>query len=306
MTQEYEALLALAAAHLLDPARAGQRLTTTVRCYIKDVRSAFRWLAAHGIPVTLARPADLQQYLDSLAGRYRPATIRRKSVSLRAVYWALAEAGAIPHNPAAGLVAPKRRQASRKPPLPTPTARRLLAAPKNSVKGVRDRAVLTGLLCHGLAVSEVCALNIGDLDLVARTLRVTGRRGRVRTVALTAQTAAVVRRWLAARALLQPDTTALFVSLHWTSGRAAPGQRISVRGVRQMVRGYLAQVGMNESGVSCQALRRTYATLTLAAGADLRAVAASLGHASTATTESHAEDAEIIKDNPARYLSGLL
>ena len=36
MTQEYEALLALAAAHLLDPARAGQRLTTTVRCYIKD------------------------------------------------------------------------------------------------------------------------------------------------------------------------------------------------------------------------------------------------------------------------------
>ena len=199
MTQEYEALLALAATHLLDPARAGQRLTTTVRCYIKDVRSAFRWLAAHGISATLARPADLQQYLDSLAGRYRPATIRRKSVSLRAVYLALADAGAIPHNPAAELRAPKRRQAPRKPPLPTPTAKRLLAAPQpSSVKGVRDRAILTGLLCHGLAVSEVCALNIADLDLAARTLRVTGRRGRVRTVELTTQTAAVFRRWLAA------------------------------------------------------------------------------------------------------------
>ena len=185
MTQEYEALLALAAAHLLDPARAGQRLTTTVRCYIKDARAAFRWLAVHGIPATLARPADLQQYLDSLGGRYRPATIRRKSVSLRAVYLALADAGAIPHNPAAELRAPKRRQAPRKPPLPTPTAKLLLAAPQpSSVKGVRDRAILTGLLCHGLAVSEVCALNIGDLDLAARTLRVTGRRGRVRTVEL--------------------------------------------------------------------------------------------------------------------------
>lgn len=84
----------------------------------------------------------------------------------------------------------------------------------------------------------------------------TGRRGRVRTVELTTPTAAVFRRWLAARALLQPDTAALFVSLHWTAGRAAPGQRISVRGVRQMVRGYLAQVGMNESGVTPQAARR--------------------------------------------------
>lgn len=307
MTQEYEALLALAAAHLLDPARAGQRLTTTVRCYVKDARAAFRWLAVHGIPATLARPADLQQYLDSLGGRYRPATIRRKSVSLRAVYLALADAGAIPHNPATELRAPKRRQAPRKPPLPTPTAKRLLAASQpSSAKGVRDRAILTGLLCHGLAVSEVCALNIGDLDLAARTLRVTGRRGRVRTVELTAQTAGVCRRWLAARALLRPDTAALFVSLHWTTGRAAPCQRISVRGVRQMVRGYLAQVGMNESGVSCQALRRTYTTLTLAAGADLRAVSASLGHASTATTQAYAEDAPTVKDNPARYLSGLL
>ncbi len=80
----------------LDPARAGQRLTTTVRCYIKDVRTAFRWLAARGILATLARPADLQQYLDSLAGRYRPATIRRRSGGLRRVYQALADVGAIP------------------------------------------------------------------------------------------------------------------------------------------------------------------------------------------------------------------
>jgi len=307
MTQECEALLALAAAHLLDPARAGQRLTTTVRCYIKDVRSAFRWLAAHGIPATLARPADLQQYLDSLAGRYRPATIRRRSVGLRRVYQALADVGAIPYNPAAELRAPKRHQAARKPPLPTPTAKRLLATPQpSSVKGVRDLVILTGMLCHGLAVSELCALNVADLDLAACTLRVAGRRGRVRTVELTAQTAGVFRRWLAARALLKPDTTALFIALHWTSGRAAPGQRISVRGVRALVHGYLAQVGVSESGVSCQALRRTYTALTLAAGADLRAVAASLGHASTATTQTYAADAELVKDNPARYLSRLL
>jgi len=307
MTQEHEDLLTLAAAHLLDPARTGRRLATTVRCYIKDVRPAFRYLAAHGISAALARPADLQQYLDSLAGRYRPTTICRKSVSLRAVYLALAETGAIPANPTVDLAAPKRRPASRKPPLPTPTAKLLLAAPQpSSVKGVRDCAILTGLLCHGLAVSELCALDVADLDLAARTLRVTGRRGRVRTVALTAPTAAVFRRWSAARALLKPDTNALFTSLHWTAGRAAPGQRISVRGARQMVRTYLAQVGVDQPGVSCRALRATYAALTLAAGADLRAVAASLGHASMATTQAYAADAEVVQENPARYLAGLL
>ena len=73
MTQEYEALLALAAAHLLDPARTRRRLAATVRCYIKDVRPAFRYLAAHGISAALARPADLQQYStawpDAIASR---------------------------------------------------------------------------------------------------------------------------------------------------------------------------------------------------------------------------------------------
>ena len=179
-----------------------------------------------------------------------------------------------------------------------------MAAPQNSVKGIRDRAMLAGMLMHGLSVAAICALNIADIDQQANTLRVTGRRRQVRTVELTAQTAGVFRRWLAARALLKLDTTAAFISLHWTAGRATPGQRISVRGVRQMARGYLAQVGAAEPGVSCQALRRTYTALTLAAGADLRGVVASLGHASTAMTQAYAEDAETVKDNPACYLSG--
>lgn len=306
MIQEHEDLLSLAATHLLDTTRSGRRLTTTVRCYIKDARPAFRYLAAHGVSVASARRVDLQQYLDSLSGCYRPTTIRRKSVSLRAVYRALVETGVIPTDPTVDLIVPKRRPTARKPPLPASTAKRLLAAPKNSAKGMRDRAMLAGLVCHGLAINELCGLDVGDVDLQVGALRVTGRRGRVRTVALIAPTVAVFQRWFAARALLKPDTDALFVSLHWTAGRAAPGQRISVRGARQMVAGYLAQVGVTQPGVSCQALRATYAALTLAAGADLRAVAASLGHASTATTQAYAADAEQVQENPARFLAGLL
>ncbi len=307
MTQETEDLLVVARAQLQARSGSGQRSSTTVRCYVNDVRLAFHWLADQGVPILQARTADLQHYLNGLKGRYRPTTIRRMSVSLRCVFQALADAGVIPHNPALRLRVPKRRQSPRLPPLSVPTAKRLLAAPRpTSPKGVRDGAILTGMLMHGLSVAEACGLDVADVDLQANTLRVTGRRGRVRKVELTAQTAAVFRRWLATRALLKPDTTALFVSLHWTAGRSMPGQRISVRGARQMVRGYLAQVGVTTPGVSCQALRRTYAALTLAAGADLRAVAVSLGHASTATTQAYAEDAALVKDNPTRYLAGLL
>lgn len=307
MTQETEDLLSVARAQLQAQSGSGQRSSGTIRCYVNDTRLVFRWLADQGVPILQARTADLQRYLNGLKGRYRPTTIRRMSVSLRSVFGALADAGVIPHNPALRLRVPKRRQSPRLPPLSVPTAKRLLAAPRpTSPKGVRDGAILTGMLMHGLSVAEVCGLDVADVDLQANTLRVTGRRGRVRTVELTAQTAAVFRRWLAARALLQPDTPALFVSLHWTAGRSMPGQRISVRGARQMVRGYLAQIGVTTPGVSCQALRRTYAALTLAAGADLRAVAVSLGHASTATTQAYAEDAALVKDNPTHYLTGLL
>lgn len=307
MTQDSITLLALAQARLQAEPRPGRRAANTVRCYINDSRPALAWLAEHQTPIAQAQPADLQHYLDGLHGRYRPATIRRISVSLRRVCQALVDTGILPHNPALHLRVPSRRQAARRPPpLPVPTVKCLLAAPPNSVKGVRDRAMLAGMACHGLTVGEVCGLDVADVDLQKNALRVVGRGGRVRMVALTAPTAAVFRRWLAARALLKPDTDALFTSLHWTAGRAAPGQRISVRGARQMVAGYLAQVGVSQPGVSCQALRATYAALALAAGADLRAVAASLGHASTATTQAYAADAEVIQENPARYLAGLL
>ena len=290
--------------------RVQQKRTSagTARAYLADVREFAAHLAAQGGDTLGATPAQARDYLEHLATLRQAGTIRRKLASLRGFYGALVAAGLLRHSPVAELRLPKpRRQAARRPPpLPVPTVKRLLAAPPNSVKGVRDRAMLTGMACHGLTVGEVCGLDVADVDLQAHVVRVVGRGGRVRTVALTAPTAAVFRRWLAARALLKPGTAALFVSLHWTAGRSVPGERISVRGVRQMVHHYLLRVGVDQPGVSCRALRQAYAALSLAAGADLRAVAASLGHASTATTQAYAADAGVIQENPARHLAGLL
>ncbi len=290
--------------------RVQQKRTSagTARAYLADAREFAAFLAGQGVDTLGATPAQVRAYLEQLAAARRASTMRRKLASLRGFYGALVAAGLLQQSPVAELRLPQpRRQAARRPPpLPAPALKRLLAAPRNSIKGVRDRAMLVSMACHGLGIGEVCGLDVTDVDLQANALRVVGRGGRVRTVALTAPTAAVFRHWLAARALLKPDTDALFTSLHWTSGRAAPGQRISVRGARQMVASYLTQVGVTQPGVSCQALRATCAALALAGGADLRAVAASLGHASTATTQAYAADAEVIQENPARFLAGLL
>ncbi len=281
----------------------------TARAYLADAREFAAYLAGQGVDTLGATPAQVRAYLEQLAAARRASTMRRKLASLRGFYGALVAASLLQQSPVAELRLPQpRRQAARRAPaLPRPTVQRLLTMPQNTARGIRDHAMLAGMLLHGLAIGELCGLDVTDVDLQASALRVVGRGGRVRTVALIPQTAVVFRRWLAARALLRPDTAALFVSLHWTAGRAAPGQRMSVRGARQMVHKHLARVGVCEPGVSCQALRRTYITLTLAAGADLRAVAASLGHASTATTAAYAADSSTPEvDAPARYLAELL
>lgn len=296
-------------AHVLQE-RVQQRRTAagTARAYLADVRDFVAHLARQGVDSLKATSAQVRAYLDELSATRQASTLRRKVTSLRSFYQELMAQGLLQHNPIADLQLPaSRRHSSARPsPLPAPTVRQLLAAPPNTPKGVRDRALLAAMACHGLTVGEICALDVTDVDLQANTLRVTGRRARVRIVALIPQTAVLFRGWLAARSLLRPDTPALFISLHWTAGRSLPGGRISARGVRQLVRRYLAQVGVSQPGLSCQTLRRTYIALTLAAGADLRAVAASVGHASTATTHAYAADVELVQENPARYLAGLL
>lgn len=307
MTLEIETLLAIARDQLQAAAGGGPKASgRTVHCYLNDARLVLRALNEQGVSLAQARTTDLQRCLDTLSAHYRSSTLRRIVVGLRRVWQALVEAGILSHNPVVHLHVPAcDENPQRSLPLPAPTVKRLLAAPSDSVKGIRDRAILATMVCHGLSIGEVCRLNIADVDLQSKTLRVIGRRGRIHTVKLIAPTAALFRSWLAARALLQPDTSACFISLHWTAGRSRPGQRLSERGVRQMVCRYLAQVGVAQPQLNCQTLHRTYIALTLAAGADPAAVATSLG-IGVATMQDYAADIKVVHDNPAHYLAGLL
>jgi len=290
----------------------GNASPETIRVYLGDVRQHLRWLAGEGLTPAQAGEEDLKSYRAHLVENYAVSTVARKLTSVRRFYEMAQNRGAIPHNPAGGLKAPRDRteRHERVKYLTQVALQRLLAAPEaNKPKGIRDRAILILLAIHGLRVVEIHRANLEDLDLEAGEageLRVLGKGSKWRTVLLTEQTREEIKRWLAVRDLTHANSEALFISLHWSTGRAEPGRRISRRGIRSMVDGYLEQIGAKKDGISCHALRHSFATHSLANGAELLAISGALGHASVTTTQVYARIVDKAKKNPAKYLTGLL
>jgi integrase/recombinase XerC len=142
----------------------------------------------------------------------------------------------------------------------------------------RDRALIEMLYATGIRVSELCGLDIDDVDRQRRVIRVLGKGRKERTVPYGVPAAEAVDAWLAVRGQWATDASgpALFLG--------ARGRRIDPRVVRALV---YKVFGNEESGhrIGPHGLRHTAATHLLEGGADLRAVQELLGHASLATTQ---------------------
>ena len=188
--------------------------------------------------------------------------------------------------------------------LPLAAIQRLIEAPDPSTQaGRRDRAMLLLMAIHGLRVSEVAGLTIDGLDLEGRRLTVTGKGRKTRIIHLVDQSVDVLARWLAVRPeLAREGEVAIFVSLHHPD----PGTGLHTASIRYMVDRYLEALGLKREGVSCHALRHSFATLSRAAGARLDAISREMGHASVTTTQVYADIVDAAAENPARFLVGAL
>jgi integrase/recombinase XerC len=144
---------------------------------------------------------------------------------------------------------------------------------------LRDRAALELLYASGIRVGELTALDVDDVDLGDRLVRVMGKGGKERTVPFGAPAAAAVRDWLErGRPLLATADSGPALLL----GRR--GRRADPRQVRSALHALLAHVdGAPDMGP--HGLRHSAATHLLEGGADLRLVQELLGHASLATTQ---------------------
>ena len=205
------------------------------------------------------------------------ASVARKVSALRTFVRYLRREGWIESDPAALAVAPKREQ---KVPahLSVDEMSRLLDAPDASTPlGRRDRAILELFYASGIRLSELVALDLEDVDLSGRMVRVMGKGRKERIVPFNPKAGAALRAWLRDRVALTAGD-ALFVN--------ARGGRLTGRSVQRLVGRYVRSCS-TRFGISPHALRHSFATHLLQAGADLRTIQELLGHVQLSTTQRY-------------------
>lgn len=256
----------------------------TVRAYRSDLRDLRT--AAGVIPV---EAVDLEVLRDWLWGATQRgdarSTLARRAAAARSFFGWAHEQGIIPHDPSLRLIAPKKGRT-----LPTVASkdaiRTLLdthrtAAETGDPIALRDHAVLELLYGSGIRVSELCGMDVDDLDLDRGTARVLGKGAKERVVPFGLPAREAVGAYLRrARPVLVARSSAATPAVML----GTRGARIGPRTVYALVARVLAPI-VGADTVGPHALRHTAATHLLDGGADLRAVQEILGHASLGTTQ---------------------
>ena len=241
------------------------------------------------------RPADLDlaTVRAFMADLYRQgqarSSVSRKLSALRTFTRYLRREGLIEGDPVALAAAPRREQ---KVPahLSVDEMSTLLTAPDESEPlGRRDRAILELFYASGLRLSELVGLDVEDVNLSARMVRVMGKGAKERIVPFNDTTKKAIAVWLKDRQTLAAKGKAdpLFLNFR--------GSRLTGRSVQRLVARYVGLCS-TRFGISPHALRHSFATHLLERGADLRAIQELLGHVQLSTTQryTHVNAAQLL------------
>lgn len=249
----------------------------TLKSYRTDLLEFRRFATAAGMTTPVAADTRMvRAFLADLGERGRdPASVARKLAALRSWFRFLVRRGRLERNPAAAVRGPRRptRLVSF---LPVDETVALLdtAAPAGP-RAARDAAMLELLYASGLRVAELAALDLDDVDVAERTVRVLGKGRKERIVPFGAKAAARLDAHLARRG---PARGPLFPN--------ARGRRLTVRTVHRIVRAAARRAGLTRR-VSPHTLRHSFATHLLDGGADLRMIQELLGHSRLGTTQRY-------------------
>jgi site-specific recombinase XerD len=248
-----------------------QRLSpATLNTYGEAVSLLTRYLVAQGMPTSPAviSREHVESFISDLLARWKPATAHNRYRALRSFFAWLVDEGEIRESPMAKMKPPRLPEAP--PPVLTAVElRRLLDVTEQdrSFIGRRDEAVLRIFMDTGARRAEVLGLAVADVDLDAGRLIVTGKGSRTRVVAIGAQTARALDRYLRARA---KHPSAGLPNL-WL-GRKGP---LRETGMAELVRDRGRQAGI-PGRLHPHLFRHAYAHHVLAAGmseSDLMAIA---------------------------------
>ena len=266
----------------------------TVSAYRRDLTEFSGWLAATrgiaGWAWSALDRATLRGYLAHLTRRgLAKRSIARQLSAVRSFYRWMHRDERVAHNPARTVGTPKlprtlpgyldRGQAE------TLLQHAATRAQSLAFTDVRNLAMLELFYSSGLRLSELCGMALADLDLVSQQVKVRGKGRKERIVPLGDHAQRALRNYLVQRdALLAKVGTSGIKPSRGIVFLSSRGSRISPRAVQQAITTLLHTVDEGRA-LSTHALRHTFATHLVDAGADLRAVQELLGHASISTTQ---------------------
>ena len=220
------------------------------------------------------------------------STSARRLAAIRSFARYLRREGFLNDDPGVLISAPRQEQ---KIPahLDIDEMKELLDAPDTTTPlGRRDRAILELFYAAGLRLSELVGVDLEDLNLSGRLLRVLGKGGKERILPFNRTAAAAIREYLKDRQSLARSVRPSLVGEGSRHPKGEPlflnyrGGRLSTRSVDRLVRRYVNQ-SSTKLGISPHALRHSFATHLLERGADLRVIQELLGHSRLTTTQRY-------------------
>jgi len=253
----------------------------------------------------LVTPAHVIAWRDDLGERILGGTtIRHRLAALSSLFQYLCDKNAVTHNPVKGVKRPKNEgDEGKTSALGDDQARKLLVAPDDeTLKGLRDRAILATLLYHALRREELCKLTVKDFKHERRGvahLKVSGKGEKTRYVPLHPAAGGLILEYLKVVGHGENDTGALFRPVRNNrTGRL--DKAITPDGIYRLVRKYSALLGFE---IGAHALRATAATNALDHEADIAKVQEWLGHANISTTRIYDHRKTRPEDSPTFKVS---
>jgi len=264
----------------------------TRRNYLNDLKQFIKFLRENEIEVlrqgkvelNKITPSIIRSFLAYLHQKNTKTTIARKIASLNSFFKFLIKEGLVTYNPAQTVSAPKPEKV-----IPTflsvDEIFSLIEQPdKEKDLGRRDRAILELMYSSGLRVSEVVNLNLEDLDPNREFIKVKGKGNKERLLPVgtkareALQDYLSIRKNLAEKKGIEKSSQALFLNYR--------GGRLTTRSIARIIDKYAHQSSFFRP-VHPHAIRHTFATHMLDAGADLRSIQELLGHSSLSTTQKY-------------------
>lgn len=252
----------------------------TIQAYRRDIQKFAEYLRERKLASKDVQRGDIVDFLGVLYQNHLDSrSVARYLVTVRQFFRYLMIEEIIKEDPAAHIESPRFRQ-SLPDFLSIEEVERLLEQPDTTtLVGIRDRAMIELMYSTGLRVSELCGLQVSDLQMDAGCLRCIGKGDKERIVPVGRKALGVVQQYLReSRPQLLRERTSPFI---FVKGN---GSKMDRMGFWIILGRYGRKAGLRKS-LTPHMLRHSFATHLLDRGADLRSVQMMLGHSDISTTQ---------------------